>query len=143
MRLSGRGYRDELLIERSRPGEVESPPPSVCPDAARSPNQECRIGGRDIGSHHRTGCQPKLRHFIFAVACLIISLPLVVVSAQARVLVLTFGGLLAFQSSAGLSLVKSIYFAVAVIALLSAIATFAKHPDHRALNLMKPMLYRQ
>jgi O-antigen ligase len=71
---------------------------------------------------------------------LLISLPLVVVSPRARVLVLTFGGLLVFQSSTGVSLLKSTYLGVAFIALVAAITRLIYLPDRRAIDLMKPLV---
>jgi O-antigen ligase len=77
---------------------------------------------------------------LIATGVLLASLPFVLGSPRARILVLTFGGLLAFQSSSGVSLLKSTYLGVAFIALLAAIIRLIDLPDRRAIGLMKPMV---
>lgn len=74
------------------------------------------------------------------VLALLGTLPLVIVSSHVRLVVLTFGGLLAFQSSVGVGLLKSTYLVVVFTALLAAMFTVGSLPDRRAINLMKPML---
>jgi O-antigen ligase len=79
-------------------------------------------------------------HDTFTLVPLLASLPLVVVSPKARVMVLMFGGLLVFQSSTGVSLLKSTYLGVAFIALLAAITRLIYLPDRRAIDLMRPLV---
>ncbi len=122
-------------------GQSERPPASTSSAGMRRGRIEPEL--LVVGASTITlglGLAQNYGHDTITLVALLISLPLVAVSPRARVLVLIFGGLLVFESSAVVSLLKSAYLGVASVALLAAITRLVYRPDRRTLGLLKPMV---